>query len=119
VEAVAIEITVDPARQWWINGAVISAVAGCIDLDLSFSPSTNLLPIRRLHLAVGQTAPVQAAWLRLPHFDLELLDQIYRRERENTYHYESAGGAFVTKLLVNAAGFVMDYPGLWTAEATL
>jgi hypothetical protein len=119
VEAVSVEITVDPMHQWWINGVAVPAVAGCIDLDLSFSPSTNLLPIRRLHLAVGKTAPVRAAWLRIPHFHLEPLDQIYLRDGEFTYHYESAGGAFVRKLQTNSAGFVTDYPGLWLAEAAL
>ena len=28
-------------------------VAGSTDIDLNFSPSTNLLPIRRLGLAIG------------------------------------------------------------------
>jgi hypothetical protein len=119
VETVAIEITVDLGRQWRLNGAIAPAVAGCADVDFSFSPSTNLLPVRRLRLAVGQAAPVRAAWLRLPHFNLEPLDQIYRRDGEFTYHYESAGGAFIRKLQVNAAGFVIDYPGLWVAEAAL
>jgi hypothetical protein len=36
---------------------------GCLDIDLGFSPSTNLLPIRRLTLAVGEAATVRAAWL--------------------------------------------------------
>ncbi len=37
---------------------------------------------------------------------------------ENTYRYESAGGQFVADLKVNRSGFVIDYPGLWQAEAT-
>ncbi len=32
---------------WRVNDAAVPAVAGCIDLDLGFSPATNLLPIRR------------------------------------------------------------------------
>lgn len=62
--AVAVEIAVDAERRWFLNGAECANVAGCVDLDLNFSPSTNLLPIRRLGLAAGQTVPVQAAWLR-------------------------------------------------------
>ena len=67
------------------------AVAGCVDLDLNFSPSTNLLPIRRLNLSVGQEAAVRAAWLRFPSFILEPLEQLYRRVDATTYRYESAG----------------------------
>jgi hypothetical protein len=92
-------------------------VAGCIDLDLNFSPSTNLLPIRRLDLAIGQEAEVQAAWLRFPSFTLERLEQLYRRIDVATYRYESAGGKFVTELQVNAAGFVTHYPNAWQVEA--
>lgn len=91
-------------------------MAGCVDLDLNFSPSTNLLPIRRLELAVGQRTEVKAAWLRFPSFTLEPLDQLYRRIDAAVYRYESAGGKFVRDLQVDAAGFVTHYPGFWQIE---
>lgn len=115
-ESVQIEIVADPARRWRLNGKEYPDVAGCLDLDMSFSPSTNLLPIRRLGLTVGQEAEVKAAWLRFPGFSLAPLEQRYHRMDATTYRYESAGGAFVAKLEVNAAGFVTRYPGLWEAE---
>jgi hypothetical protein len=105
--------------RWRLNGADCPAVTGCIDLDLNFSPSTNLLPIRRLGLAVGAEAAVRVAWLRFPSFALEPLDQLYRRSGDATYRYESAGGAFVADLQVNAAGFVTDYPPVWELVATV
>jgi uncharacterized protein len=111
-------VSVDAERQWRLNGADCPAVAGCVDIDLAFTPATNLLPIRRLDLAVGQQAQVTAAWLSFPLLTLQTLPQLYRRETQNTYHYESDGGAFVRTLEVNAAGFVINYPGLWVAEAT-
>jgi hypothetical protein len=85
-------------------------------LDLNFSPSTNLLPIRRLNLAVGQEAQVKAAWLRFPSFELEPLSQVYRRIDELTYRYESGEGRFVADLTVNSVGFVTNYPDIWQAE---
>jgi hypothetical protein len=115
---VAIEITADVHRRWRINGAACDAVEGCIDVDLGFSPSTNLLPIRRLGLAVGADAPVSAAWLGFPQLTLERLDQVYRRTAVGNYRYESAGGAFIRDLEVDATGFVTRYPGLWEADAT-
>ena len=110
-----VECSVESGR-WRLNGAECPQVEGCIDLDLNFSPSTNLLPIRRLGLAVGQEAPVQAAWLRFPSFALEPLEQVYRRLDTKTYRYENAGGRFVRDLAVDDAGFVTLYPGLWEAE---
>jgi len=116
---VEIELSVDSARCWRLNGTECPAVAGCIDLDLNFSPSTNLVPIRRLNLAIGQEARVHAAWLRFPGFVLEPLEQLYRRVGATTYRYESGGGRFVTELQVDAAGFVTHYPGFWQVESAI
>jgi len=116
-ETIEIDLSVDSAHRWRLNGKECPEVAGCIDLDLNFSPSTNLLPIRRLNLAVGQEAAVRAAWLRFPGFTLEPLEQLYRRVDATTYRYESAGGRFVANLQVNAEGFVTYYPKFWQAES--
>jgi hypothetical protein len=114
---VDIQIKTDGNGQWWLNETEQPQVMGCTDVDLNFSPSTNLLPIRRLNLGIGQAADVKAAWLRFPTFKLEPLPQRYSRLSEHTYRYESAGGRFVADLNVNRAGFVVDYPGLWKAES--
>lgn len=111
-----IKLAVDSARRWRLNGKEYPEVEGCIDLDLNFSPSTNLLPIRRLGLAIGQEEEVKAAWLRFPEFTLEPLVQLYRRTDSATYRYQSAGGRFIRDLQVNAAGFVTHYPDFWQAE---
>ncbi len=115
-EVIEVEISVDARRRWQLNANGCAEVTGCVDLDLNFSPSTNLLPIRRLNLAVGQEAAVRAAWLRFPSFKLEPLEQIYRRIGSSTYQYESAGGSFVAKLEVDEVGFVNHYPSLWRVE---
>lgn len=113
--AIEITIEVEDAR-WLLNGAEVDAVRGCIDVDLNFSPSTNLLPIRRLRLEEGEEAQVSSAWLRFPSFALERLEQTYRRERANRYRYSSACGSFVAQLLVNDDGLPLEYEGLWRAE---
>ena len=113
--SVRLELTIDAARRWRLDGAELPQVAGCLDVDLAFSPSTNLLPIRRLDLAVGQAAPVRAAWLRFPGLTVEPLDQVYTRIDPTTYRYESGGGAFTAMLRTNAAGLVISYPDLWEA----
>jgi uncharacterized protein len=114
-QTVEIDIPVDEAGQWRMNGADRPQVAGCTDIDLNFSPSTNLLPIRRLKLEVGGAAPVRAAWLRFPSFALEPLEQTYTRLSANVYRYESAGGAFTADVQVNEAGLVTLYPPEWQA----
>lgn len=108
---VAIEIASNAGR-WTMNGEHVAAVEGCIDVDLNFSPSTNLLPIRRLNLAIGDEAEVRAAWLRFPAFTLEPLPQTYRRTGERTYRYRSA--SFTAEIAVNEVGLVVEY-GPWRA----
>jgi len=114
--AVAIEIDADAERGWTLNGKRHPGVQGAFDVDLSFTPATNLLPIRRLRLGVGEKAPVRAAWLRFPQMTLEPLDQIYERLSESRYRYESGGGSFTAVLETDAAGFVTRYQGLWQIE---
>jgi uncharacterized protein len=112
-----VTVTVDTNRRWHLGRTECISVEGSLDIDLGFSPSTNLLPIRRLELAVGDEAEVRAAWLPFPSFELEPIVQVYRRVSEKTYRYESDGGNFTRTLDVNDAGFVTRYPGLWEAEA--
>jgi hypothetical protein len=114
---VASEVAVDADGRWRLNGEEVPAVEGCVDVDLNFSPSTNLLPIRRLGLKIGQEGAVSAAWLRFPGFALERLEQTYRRTGERSYRYESAGGAFVRDIEVSEAGLVTRYPDFWEAVA--
>jgi hypothetical protein len=108
---ITVAVDLDALHRWRLNGLASPSVAGCSDIDLNFSPATNLLPIRRLNLAVGEEARVTAAWLRFPDFTLEGLAQHYRRLDEETYRYTSAGGQFSTDLKVNKVGFVTHYPG--------
>ncbi len=110
-------VEADSERRWRVNGDDVPDVTGCIDLDLSFTPCTNLLPIRRLGLAIGEVGDVRSAWLA-PDFTVQPLPQRYRRTGEATYHYESPAHDFTADLRVNEAGFVTHYPGLWEIEST-
>lgn len=105
--------------SWEINNEPCISVGGCKDIDFSFSPSTNLLPIRRLNLHVGQESRVRAAWLRFPDFTLEPLEQTYHRISDSTFRYESASGKFVAELHVSKSGLPLRYGDLWCAEAAV
>jgi len=115
-EKIKVEIETGSNGIWKMNGEEISAVRDCIDIDLNFSPSTNLLPIRRLNLQIGESAKVCAARLKFPSFKLETLEQTYRRISENKYAYESDGGTFRTKLETDEFGIVVSYPNFWQIE---
>lgn len=115
-EPVRVHLAADTDRRWRLDGAEQPQVEGCIDVDLGFTPATNLLALRRLDLPVGAAAEVRSAWLDFPGFTMEPLPQTYRRTSDTTYAYESNGGAFTAELRVNDVGFVVHYPGLWEEE---
>ena len=115
-EDVEVEVLRDSSGDWRLNDRYCPEVAGCIDIDLNFSPVTNTLPIRRLELKVGEAAPVRAAWVRFPSFALEPLEQSYERLDTNTYRYTSAGGRFTARVGVDDHGLVTDYGDIVSRE---
>jgi hypothetical protein len=95
------------AGRWTIDGVAAPALDGATDIDLGFSPSTNTLPIRRLALAVGESADIRTAWLRFPDFDIVRGEQRYTRTAERLYRYES--GTYAADIAIDEAGLVTDY----------
>ena len=114
-DVVAVEIEVAEGEVWYMDGEEVGAVEGCTDIDLNFSPVTNLLPLKRLDLAVGNETAVRAAWLRFPSFSLEPLEQVYRRNGDAVYSYRSSTG-FEADITVDENGLAVEYAGLWVRE---
>jgi hypothetical protein len=107
---------VDASGAWHVQGSPAPALAGCLDVDLNFSPATNLLPIRRLAPAPGEEREVRAAWVRFPDFQVEPLEQRYLRVSDVLYRYRSDGGRFERELTVRADGFVTRYPDFFELD---
>lgn len=101
--------------HWFVNGAPQTVVEGLADIDLYFTPATNILPIRRLIFVPGETVMVTAAWLA-PEFRLAPLRQGYRTLGNGQFDYVSPDHDFHVRLSVHPSGLVADYPGLWTGE---
>ena len=98
-------------------GIPLSALDGCIDVDISVTPFTNTLPIRRLSLQPGQSADLLVAYITVPMLELKMMQQRYtcleHHADGSIYRYESLGSGFTRDLLVDAQGLVIDYPGIW------
>jgi len=114
---VDVAIIAAPGGRWHLSGAEQPAVSGCVDVDLGFTPATNLLQLRRVALDIGQAADVPVAWLAFPELTLERLEQWYRRRDQDTYDYQAPSVPYEGLLRVNEVGFVTLYPGFWEAEA--
>ncbi len=107
-----LELECSGELKWFVNGRYEALLDGCQDVDIAASPSTNTLPIRRLGLAVGASAPVSAAWVRFPSLEVAVLEQSYGRLDEARYLYESRP-SFQAELTVDDLGLVVTYAGGW------
>ena len=115
-QLVAFRVVRTTEGVWTLNGAVVPGLGNCLDLDLGFTPATNLLQIRRTALAEGQAADVPVAWLDVSAGTLDVLPQRYERRSETTYWYEAPRFDYAGLLEVDPVGFIQRYPGLWQAE---
>ncbi len=88
-------------------------LAACIDVDIELTPATNALPINRLNLAVGKSAEIQAAWIRLPALAVVAARQRYDRLSENTYLYTSVASGFQAEIEVDKYGLPLRYGNIW------
>lgn len=112
----AIDLMSDGAGRWRDGGGLALAhLDGAIDVDLSITPFTNTLPIRRLALAEGQRADIRAVYLRLPDLSVTVDRQRYTcLIRGRQYRYESLDSDFIRDIDIDADGLVVTYPGLFT-----
>jgi hypothetical protein len=104
-------LEVDGGRRWTVDGRERPDLRGLVDVDVQLTPATNTLPIRRLALAVGEEAGVEAVWVRFPRLEVSRLPQRYRRTGERSYLYASRD--FRADLEVDEHGVVRRYGSFW------
>jgi hypothetical protein len=103
----------DGAGAWTRDGQPAPELAGALDVDLSGTPATNTLPVRRLGLGIGDRARIAVAYVDLPALAVRLEGQRYTRLAEARYHFESAAHGFARDVEVDGDGLVVSYPGLF------
>jgi hypothetical protein len=113
---VGLAIAADAGERWSMNGVEYPELGDLVDIDLGFTPATNLVQLRRLALNVGQRAEAPVAYLHFPALILGRMDQRYHRVTAGEYHYESPAFGYDALLQVSEYGFVTRYPGLWDLE---
>lgn len=111
-----LSLRADGAGAWWMSDSELPELAGCLDVDLAFTPATNTLPIRRLGLDVGGEAQIAVAYVGFPDNALLVARQGYTRIADDRYRYTFGDGK--AELTVDDAGLVIEYPGYRKAVAT-
>jgi hypothetical protein len=99
----------DGAGHWrWEGGPELAEVAGSLDVDLTITPATNTLPIRRLAaLEPGRAADLHMAWVQFPALEVLASAQRYERLAPDRWRFSTDG--FEAELLVDPDGLVLDY----------
>lgn len=98
-------------------GDPVPELKGCFDVDISATPFTNTLPIRRLGLTHGGSADVKVVYFAVPKMRVSVEPQRYTcleaGDAGGKYKFESLDGGFTAAITVDADGLVEDYPGLF------
>lgn len=118
-----LQLTGDGEGHWSdAEGAALDALAGCSDVDLSATPFTNTLPIRRQRLQPGESAEIRAVYVQAPALAVEPARQRYTclavEGGRSIYRYEGLDTGFVAEIVVDEHGLVLDYPGLFRRIAS-
>ena len=102
-------------RGWSLNGRDFP-MAEVRDLDLGFTPATNMPQLRRVALEVGQDKSFDVAWLDAGSDELVPLPQNYKRISDRAYDYQSSTLGYEATIVLAESGFASDYPRLWKLE---
>jgi uncharacterized protein len=86
----------------------------CLYIDISFTPFTNTLAIKKLKLEVGQSADLRALYVESPTLGFKVSEQRYERLSQFEYRYMSLGSGFTAVITVDQDDLVVNYPGLFT-----
>ncbi len=102
--------------QWRGNqNEYLPNLEDCYDIDISATPFTNTLPIRRLEWQAGQSRSLDMVYIKIPELTIERATQQYtcleKNEQGSLFEYSQPN--FTTILPIDADGFVQNYPELF------
>lgn len=103
----------------WFDGDdnPLPDLEGCVDVDITATPFTNTLPIKRIKWTVGQSETLKMVYFSIPEMAFHADEQRYtcleQRADGATFQFEQLATGFTAVLPVDADGLVLDYPGLF------
>lgn len=112
-------LSLDPDGFWRTDKSdmPLAQLQGCLDIDISATPFTNTLPIRRLGLQPGESAEIKVAYIAIPTLQISAAQQRYtclaHSPDYSLYRFESLADNFSADIRVDADGLVVEVPGLF------
>jgi len=98
---------------WYFDGRLQAGLDAALDLDFGFTPSTNLLQMKRVVLGRTGAVDLPVAWFDPGMDALALLPQRYERRGAASFWYQAPTVGYEGMLELADSGFVARYPGLW------
>jgi len=100
----------DGKGRWTTGGIHDAAFDNCIDIDISLTPFTNTLPMKRLHLAKNERRRITVLYIDVAAQQTRRIDQFYTKLSQTVYKYENASNDFKSVITVDDEGLVVAYP---------
>lgn len=111
-DGAVLELFSDGAGNWSDERAEpLSALTGCIDVDIWPTPLTNSLPLCRCAWVDGAPQRFAMAWIDADQMTVKRSEQVYTRLDLTHFRFQSA--EFERVLEVDADHLVVSYPGLF------
>jgi hypothetical protein len=108
-----IKLDSDRYGNWSNASGIIPRLHGAIDVDITATPFTNTLPIRRLKLGEKQHAEILVVYIKIPKLSVDIDLQRYTCLSKNTFLFEQINSNFARKIETDKDGLVVTYPGLF------
>jgi uncharacterized protein len=113
----SLELSVTGEGGWLAGDRPLPELSGCADIDISCTPLTNTLPIRRLDWSPGASRDLGMAYVSVPELTVRPVRQRYTMLASDPAAFRYESGSFRAELPVDGDGFVLDYPGIWERVA--
>ena len=75
VQENTLKLVSDGKGRWSNADGNLPELDGCLDVDISATPFTNTLPIRRLGLAAGEATEIAVVYLAVPALSFQVARQ--------------------------------------------
>ena len=115
----SIRLESDGKGNWMSDRKNAEELKGCVDVDISLTPFTNTLPIKRLQFGQNNAKEVQVVYCDLLEGQIRPVKQKYTCLSKTKYHYQNVPNDFEATIVVDESGFVVDYPSLFVRTAVL
>ena len=103
----------DGSGHWIGKGKTTNMLIGCKDVDISLTPFTNTLSVKRLQLQISESQEIAVLYFDLLGQNVKTVRQKYSRISLDEYKFENVPNDFEAIIKLDKDGFVVDYPGLF------